>query len=179
MIDKRKIQFRRLLVSDLRLMHKWLNTDFVTQWYGKRQYTYGEILEKYGKRIVGNDATDSYLIFYDGTPIGYIQTYRISDYPDYNKYIQSDENTAGVDLFIGEGDYIHKGFGAAILAKFLEKVVFCTDAIAKCIIGPEPDNKVAIRCYEKVGFQHIKTIYNPNELEQEYLMIISKEELFK
>ena len=158
-------------------MLKWLNTGFLNQWYGKRQYTYGEILEKYGNRIIGSNPTDPYLIFYDDALIGYIQTYRISDHPNYNKYVQADENTAGLDLFIGESDYINKGFGAALLAKFLKEVVFFTKEIAKCIIGPEPENKAAIRYYEKVGFQHFKTIFNPDELEQEFLMIINREEL--
>lgn len=177
MIDIRKIKFRKLLVSDLMLMLKWLNTGFVNQWYGKRQYTYSEILDKYGNRINGDDPTNSYLIFYDNTPIGYIQAYQISDYPDYNKYAQVDENTAGVDLFIGEDNYIHKGFGTVILTKFLREVVFSKDSIVSCVVGPEPKNKVAIRCYEKVGFRYFKTIYLPEEKEPEYLMHIKKENL--
>ena len=155
-------------------MHKWLNTDFVSQWYGKGQSSYDQVVQKYGAKINGQAHADPFLILYAGTPIGYIQACRISDHPDYNKYIQVDENSAGVDLFIGEHSYIHKGFGTAILAKFLAKVVFSDDSITNYVIGPEPKNKAAIRCYEKVGFQYLRTVCLPDEPELEYLMRISR-----
>ena len=47
MSDLNKIRFRRLREPDLPLMHKWLNTNLVNQWYGKKQYSYKEVREKY------------------------------------------------------------------------------------------------------------------------------------
>ena len=38
MIEFQKIKFRKLLLSDLDLMLKWLNTDFVQKWYDKKEY---------------------------------------------------------------------------------------------------------------------------------------------
>ena len=99
MVDSRNIHFRKLLISDLVLMHKWLNLNFVNQWYGKGKYSYEEIIHKYGPRITGQVPTTPYLIQYGDNPIGYIQTYHINDHPDYNKYVQADEHAAGLDLF--------------------------------------------------------------------------------
>ena len=156
-------------------MHKWLNTDFVSQWYGQKKYSYEEVLQKYSAKISVENLSNPFLILYARTPIGYIQSYRISDYPDYNKYVQADEKAAGIDLFIGEDDYIHKGFGTAILTKFLAEIIFSDDSLISCVIGPEPKNKAAIRCYEKVGFRYFKTVHIAGEKEPEYLMRINKE----
>jgi len=38
-------------------------------------------------------------------------------------------------------------------------------------VDPSPANKRAIRCYEKVGFQHDETIQGPSE-EEAYMMKI-------
>lgn len=46
-----------------------------------------------------------------------------------------------------------------------------------CVIGPEPENKIAIRAYEKSGFTYFKTVNNQNEDMNEYLMRINKEDL--
>lgn len=174
MVDSRNIHFRKLLISDLVLMHKWLNLNFVNQWYGKGKYSYEEIVHKYGPRITGQVPTTPYLIQYGDNPIGYIQTYHINDHPDYNKYVQADEHAAGLDLLIGERAYLHKGYGSAALIKFLEQVVFSDDRINSCIVGPEPKNKAAIKCYEKAGFRYYKSIHIPEEPEPEYLMQASR-----
>ncbi|MCP4542774.1 MAG: GNAT family N-acetyltransferase [Chloroflexi bacterium] len=169
-----KIRFRRLRELDLPLMHRWLNTDFVNQWYGKKQHSYAEVREKYLPRINGKAPTFSFLILYSDIPIGYIQTYKLVDYPDYSNHLQVDENAAGVDLFIGEREYIHKGLGCVVLSTFLQEIVFVSDEIDSCVVGPEPKNTAAIRCYEKTGFRYLKTVHLPDESEPEYLMRIDR-----
>ena len=47
-----------------------------------------------------------YLMIHAGMPIGYLQAYRMSDHPQYNAHVGVDEDTAGVDLLIGEADYL-------------------------------------------------------------------------
>ena len=39
--------FRRLDIYDLDYMHKWLNNDFVIEWFSKKKWTLKEIEEKY------------------------------------------------------------------------------------------------------------------------------------
>jgi RimJ/RimL family protein N-acetyltransferase len=44
-----------------------------------------------------------------------------------------------------------------------------------CFMGPEPDNRIAIRTYEKAGFRHLKTVRIPGgDTEYEYLMILER-----
>jgi ribosomal protein S18 acetylase RimI-like enzyme len=171
------INFKRLAITDLEYMHKWLNCDFVIEWYSKKKWAYKEIEEKYIPYIKNERPTQGYLILYNNTPIGYIQTYKIHDYPDYARLVDIDENASGLDLFIGEQEYFRKGLGKYIVSKFLKEIVFGLSDSVSCILGPEPKNKVAIKTYEKVGFKYIKTIKVDNEDEAENIMRITKDEI--
>jgi len=172
-----RINFRNFCWGDLAHLHRWLNLDFVKRWYGKRVYTYLEIKEKYGPRIEGATPIDPYLILSSEIPIGYIQTYKISAFPEYNRYIQTDEHTLGIDMLIGERTYLHKGFGSTALRKFVTQIAFQHADVNQCLIGPEPMNKAAIRAYHKAGFQYFKTIQIPDQDESEYLMNFDREML--
>ena len=158
-------------------MHRWYHAPHVLRWFSYRPHTYAEIAAKYLPRIRGEVPTDPYLILYAEQPIGYIQTYRISDHPEYNQYVQADEHTAGLDLFIGEGEYLQRGLSGPILREFLRQIVFRQDWAERCVVGPEPDNQVAIRAYEKAGFHYWKTVQIPDEPQPEILMSIHRSEL--
>ncbi|HBY97813.1 MAG TPA: hypothetical protein DEP84_28380 [Chloroflexi bacterium] len=177
MFDPAKIRFRRLRASDLGLMHTWLNTDPVMRWYGNKPCSYDEVVQEYVPSINGQQPTDPFLILYEEIPIGYIQTYKIADYPDYSRYVQVDEDAAGLDLFIGEAQYIHRGLGSLVLTRFLREIVFQGSDTVSCLVGPEPQNTVAIKAYEKAGFRYLKTVQLPDEEEPESLMRIAREDV--
>ncbi len=174
MNDGERICFEELGESDLELMKKWLNTGFVRRWYGKKKWSNQEVAEEYMPMITKKEPTNGFVIQLGQIPIGYIQTYLIRDYPDYNKYVEAGTHVAGMDLFIGEKDFVHKGLGVHILVKFLEEVVFKNKLVECCIVGPEPKNLIAIKVYENAGFKYLKTIQIPEEEEPEYLMEIKR-----
>lgn len=174
MYNANDITFRKLEEKDLKLMYKWLNTDFVIEWYDKKGSSFEEVSKKYLPRIRGEQPTFPFVILCNKMDIGYIQTYMIEDYPEYSQYVQTGERAAGLDLFIGEKEFIHIDLGKQILMKFLSEYVFDLNDAVSCIIGPEPKNKAAIRAYEKAGFIYLKTIQVPDEDEPEYLMRFGK-----
>lgn len=176
--DREQIGFRRMAMDDLPLMHHWLETPHVLEWWwGGVSPPYEAVAEKYGPRIRGEEPTHSYLILFGGQPIGYIQTYMICDYPAYAAVVETDTEAAGVDLFIGEAEYLHKGLGSQILRAFLREIVFGTGNATSCIIGPSAANRIAIRAYEKAGFRPFKTVPSSNEPTPEYLMRITRADL--
>ncbi|HEX7017537.1 MAG TPA: GNAT family N-acetyltransferase [Patescibacteria group bacterium] len=178
MLDPDKISFRELRFDDLPLLHDWLNTPHVHEWYDKdEQNTLDEIKEKYGKKINKEEPTDSYLIMYDNQPIGYIQTAKVKDWPTLESVVGKNQQAASIDLFIGEPNYLGKGLGSQVIRKFLTVVVFQRPDIIKCFIDPEPSNVRAIKSYEKAGFKYLKTVQIPGEPEPAYLMEIKKEDL--
>lgn len=171
------IGFKRISISDLEYMHKWLNCDYVIEWYSKKLWAFKEIEEKYIPYINNEQPTQGYIILYSNIPIGYIQTYKIHDYPDYAKFVDISENASGLDVFIGEHEYFHKGLGKHIISRFLKEIIFTLSDSVSCILGPEPKNKVAIRTYESVGFKYVKTIQIDDEDEPENIMRITKNEI--
>lgn len=177
MVDPTALGFRPMTMSDLPLMHRWLQTPHVNEWWHEgRGNSLEGVIKKYAPRIRGEQPTAPYLILYGEQPIGYIQTYRIADWPDYARHVQADEVAAGLDLFNGESAYLHQGLGPHIIRRFLREVVFADPGVESCIIGPEPDNQAAIRTYARAGFRYLKTIQVPGEPAPEYLMRITRAE---
>lgn len=168
-----------MAMDDLPLMHRWLHAAHVREWWSDNgdAPAYEAVVEKYGPSIRGEEPTEAYLICYDGQPIGYIQTYMIRAYPEYAAAIAVDEDAAGVDLFIGEADSLHKGLGSHILRAFLREIVFAAGGATSCVIGPSVKNSIAIRAYEKAGFRYLKTVRIDDEPEPEYLMRITSADL--
>ena len=178
MSDPAPIGFRRMTMDDLPLVAHWLQMPHVLEWWwGGVAPSYEAVVEKYGSRIRGEEPTDPYLILSGERPIGYIQTYMIRDYPEYAAVVDTDADTAGVDLFIGEAAYLHRGLGSPILRAFLRGIVFGAGDAMSCVIDPSEANRIAIRAYEKAGFHYLKTIPSPNEPTPEYLMRITRADI--
>jgi RimJ/RimL family protein N-acetyltransferase len=157
-IHPEAIHFRAIAEVDFPLMTRWLNEPHVQRSYGSGgAVTLDRVCAKYGPRVRREEPTDCYVIEYDGRPVGYVQSYRIADHPDYAAQVQVEEGAAGVDLFIGEPHLVGRGLGTVVLRRFTAEVVFAGEGITSCILGPDPGNAAAIRCYEKVGFRYLKT----------------------
>lgn len=171
------ITFRQLQESDLPQMHRWLATDHVSQWYPIDDIARPPldlVRGHYLPMIRREQPTEGYVILLGDAEIGFIQTYFIRDHPQYAEAVQVGEGAAGVDLFIGEADAVHRGLGPHVLRRFLRDVLFGEMSAAECIIGPQPQNVAAICAYEKAGFKHLKTVQVPGSPGDgyEYLMRI-------
>lgn len=66
-----------------------------------------------------------------------------------------------INQFIGEADYINCGIGEKSITMFIQMIVAAHQP-ERIILDPSPDNKRAIRCYEKVGFTHCEMIKGEN-----------------
>jgi aminoglycoside 6'-N-acetyltransferase len=171
--------FRRLRIEDIPLIHHWLSTDPVVNhfWCYDKQESFEDVVKEYSAYVTGEEPTDAYLVLYDETPIGYVQTYLWRDYPGYEAYAEL-TNAASIDVFIGEESYRYRGLGPELLTRFLREVVFADPGVATCVIGPEVSNTSAIRAYAKVGFRYVRTVYDlPDEPAPVYLMTIGREQI--
>lgn len=175
MLESESIGFRRLRHGDLPTIHRWLHTPHVARWWHEDTRPYEEVAEHYSAYIEGREPVEPYLILYDDRPIGYIQSYRVSGDEEYEKLVNI-ENSAGIDLFIGEEDLLYRGLGPRIIRRFIGELVFAEESIEVCIIDPEPGNKAAIRAYEKVGFRYFGSADTSEG--PVYLMKLSRKEFF-
>lgn len=95
-------------------------------------------------------SVEPFMVELDGKPIGYIQSYD-PHLEDGHPYQDQPTGTLGIDQFIGVPELTGKGHGPRMIEAFVE-LLFDEGAI-RVIIDPDPANTVAIRAYEKAGFE--------------------------
>ena len=98
------------------------------------------------------------MIVLDGRSIGMIQSYLVSDYPEWEEIVQVGDGVAGIDLLIGEADLVGQGLGPRILAEFARDVVFARAERTACVATVEELNRRSWRAFEKAGFCHVRDV---------------------
>ena len=164
------ISFRNLCEADFLTLHRWLKAPHVKEyWYQNESFTYEQIHNKYTKRLI-EGVIESYIILKNGVDIGFIQTY-IIDEP--SNFLVNDK-IKGVDLYIGELDYVHEGYGKDIINHFVKEYIFNDSSVRFAGIDPVVKNLIAIKAYEKSRFKHVNTEYSKYNKEMTYYMILDR-----
>ena len=83
-----------------------------------------------------------------------IQTYLVSDYPEWEAIVHAGPGVAGVDIMIGEEELIGQGLGPQILTVFARDVITAPAVIATV----EEANRRSWRAFEKAGFRHMRDV---------------------
>jgi RimJ/RimL family protein N-acetyltransferase len=156
------ITFRPITPEDIPLLHKWRNTPHISQWWEPHNPSYSTAHDEYMAYMRPDFSVDAFISQINGADVGYIQKWAVRGFPDYKPYVKLDNETVGIDVFIGDTAYLYKGWGGQIIKAFICGYVFNEDTVPECIIDPVPDNTAAIRAYEKVGFKHEKTFTHNN-----------------
>ncbi|MBN1161207.1 MAG: acetyltransferase [Dehalococcoidales bacterium] len=175
-----KTTFSRVKESDLPLLHRWFNTPHVSKWWeidGKRHPSLDLVKKHYSPRISGDERVDVYLIIHDGTPIGMVQLCKMDDEPAEKANFGLDRNCAGIDLLIGEADYVHRGLSSGIIREFLKQIVFKEYDVDRCIADPYVKNEIAIKAYKKAGFKYLRTVWYEKEGKREHILCIDRNEI--
>jgi aminoglycoside 6'-N-acetyltransferase len=143
-IAEHRYRFRPLTEKDLPLLAAWLARPHVARWWDdpdELQHIVGHI---------DSISVEPFIIELNGRPIGYIQSYD-PHLEDDHPYQDQPTGTLGIDQFIGEPELVGLGHGSRLIAEFVEQLF--EEGVPRVIIDPDPDNSVAIRCYEKAGFR--------------------------
>ena len=146
------IAFPPLREEDVVLIERWLKEEHVARWWRE---PVEEAIEKRYEAIEGRRPTRQFLIVLDGRPAGMIQTYLVTDHPEWQQLVQVDDDVAGVDLLIGEPDLVGHGLGPRIVAAFTRDVVFVDPAVYAVVATVEESNRQSWRAFEKAGFWHV------------------------
>jgi RimJ/RimL family protein N-acetyltransferase len=153
--------FKKLTQEDWPLLLQWFKEPHVEKWWPTPEEN--ELMEYFLEKIRCK-STFGFVVFLDEKPIGYIQYY----YIDRSKVESGsllpplpDETTVGIDQFIGDPNYLHKGYGTLFIKQFITELPTLKPELTTVIIDADPENLAAIRCYEKVGFVRVCTYENP------------------
>lgn len=145
-------KFRPLENEDLPMFYRWVKQPHIAKWWLSDSYE--AFAATYQPDIQIKNTVHPFIMYLDQKPIGYAHYY------DTDKWMRSRREptgTIGIDIIIGEIDYLGKGHGTEFVRKFVAKIFKETTA-PKIIIDPNVENTIAIRCYEKVGFKGIKEV---------------------
>lgn len=143
-------RFRPLTSEDFPLLLEWLSKAHIKEWWDDGDDTLEKVALHYGEK---SDEVARFILVekIDNTenPVGYFQYYPVSD------------DSIGIDQFIGEEDYLNKGVGEKTIRMFVALIMRRHEPTS-IILDPSPENRRAIRCYEKVGFKHYETVETEN-----------------
>jgi aminoglycoside 6'-N-acetyltransferase len=165
-----RIGFRPLTADELPLLYEWLQREHIQRWWTDRE-TFDEVVQHYLPAIEGSEPTDLYLILLDGLPVGFIQTYRVSDYPEYRDLVAVGEGVAGVDLFVAEPELTGRGFGSEALRRFVADIAFSDPEIHACVADPDAENIASLRAFEKAGFRVVRRFVDPSDNDRLHALL--------
>ncbi len=141
--------FRAVTRKDSSLLKGWLSQPHIRQWWGEPDSELADILGN-----IDSISVEPMIVELNDVPIAYVQTYD-PHLEDDHPYQDQPLGTIGVDISIGDGALLSKGHGSAILVALADMLF--EEGVPRLIIDPHPDNKIAIRCYEKAGFAAFDT----------------------
>ena len=117
---------------------------------------------KYGPRLDGAEPTHVFVLENrgrpGGRPVGWIQWYFWSDYPEHALQLRAEPYSAGIDLAIGELALTGFGIGAASNLRVLKQIVFADPNVRAVITDPQEGNVRSLRALNKAGFTATNTI---------------------
>ncbi|MGB3503171.1 MAG: GNAT family N-acetyltransferase [Mesorhizobium sp.] len=155
-MPRKGYSFRDVTETDLPMLRGWLEQPHMRQWWDDPDTEIAAIAGH-----MDSVSVEPLIAELDGRPIGYAQWYD-PHLEDDHPYGDQPFGTLGIDLSIGEADMLGQGHGSALLRALADELI--EEGAPRLVIDPHPDNRRAIRAYEKAGFRHFDTrnsIYGP------------------
>ncbi len=136
--------FREVLIDDMPLLAIWLKEPMVSRWFDDPDYI-DDLTEN-----LEDSRIRMQLVLHDSEPIAYVQDYDIHSWTDHHlAYLPP--GSRGIDTFIGSSKWIGKGHGTNYL--WLLSLLLFQAGVPALGIDPHPENVLARRVYEKIGFR--------------------------
>ncbi len=145
--------------SDMALMERWLYAPHVAKWYKYPEHWLSELRNRHGRFAF----LTQFIAEKDGVPIGFCQyydTFFAKEHEIWNDEWSIPERQGevfGIDLLIGEPEYLGKGFGREMGMRLLEAMQKA--GVKRVVAEPEPDNAAPNRALISGGFVRDATRY--------------------
>lgn len=166
--------FRPLEARDLPTIHAWMNAPHARRWFG---HSLASVEAEYGAAIRGEETFSAWIAAFEGRDVGLLTQGRFGDFPADMRaaYGVDDDDAVNCDVLLGEEAVAHRGLGPRMLQAFFQRV-FADPRVTQVVIDPVPDNAIAIRAYEKVGFHFREARPDDDEGNELYLMGLTRAE---
>jgi aminoglycoside 6'-N-acetyltransferase len=175
------MRFRRTERDDLILIKKWLSTPHVARFWNHD--TSDEAVERdFGGSIDGTEPCEDFIVLYDEQPIGLIQRYLFSAYPEDLAEIETllkvPAFAMSIDYFIGDVEMTGRGHGTQMIRAMVESCWVDHPKTDTIIVPVAVANPASWRALLSAGFTQVATGYlkpdNPVDDGQHHLFRIDR-----
>lgn len=158
-ISSENIYFSNLDKSSLTLLRYWLQKDHIKSFWQESDNE--KLFEEKFLHTLPQRSVHAYIFKLEHESIGYIQYYDATKVGG-GWWESETKGTYGIDLLIGEEKYLGQGIGVRAVKEFIAFIIEKEPEVTNIIIDPDPNNKAAIKSFEKVGFQKERELVTPN-----------------
>lgn len=159
-----RFEFRLLRRSDFDLLGRWLADPVVHRWW-YHESTPDAIERDFGPAVDGRDPTVMNLVLAAdeqasaARPIGLIQSYALSDHPEYVDELSAvmvvPVDAGSIDYLIGEAELRGRGVGRALIAAYVERVWAMHPSIGSLIVPVTAANVGSWKALLGAGFSKL------------------------
>jgi len=147
-----RIAVRAMTRGDLDLVVAWRSDPDVVRWWSPGELADRASVEaKYAERIDGLSPTRMWVVEVNGRSVGFVQDYRIGDYPDY-AVLGPDPDAIGIDYAIGAETWRGKGLGQRVLWSWMVRARTRFPEATAYFAAPDHRNAASLRVLAKAGF---------------------------
>lgn len=136
--------FRPVTEADKIQLYAWLKVPHVARWWVED----GE--DPFTEDIPTGGDLRQWIVRFGSRDIAYVQDYLVHAWRDH-PFAFLVPGARGVDMFIGPADMIGRGHGSALVRAHALRLI--GEGAPAVGIDPHPDNRRAVRAYQKAGFR--------------------------
>jgi aminoglycoside 6'-N-acetyltransferase len=156
-LERVSITFRPLSAGDLPKVAEWLAAPHVKEWWPE-PHDLASVESRFLPMVRGIDPTEGFIILHDGTPIGYIQRYRLADEPDWRRAVEVAVGVlegVGIDYLIGDAARVGRGLGTEAIGRFVSELWERSEDIAVVVVAVQQLNLASWHALERAGFERV------------------------
>ena len=147
----RRVTVRAMSRGDLPEVVRWRQSDHVRRWWASEGDPTPEAIEaRYGPHIDGMSPTRMWVAEVNGRSVGFVQDYRIGDYPEY-AVLGPDPDAIGLDYALSE-HWSGRGLGARVLWAWMRRARSRFPEATSFFAAPDHRNTASLRMLAKAGF---------------------------
>ncbi len=138
--------------GDLPDLVRWRQAAHVHRWWvSDGEPTPERVAAQYGPDLDGMTPTRIWIGEVNGRSIGFLQDYRIADYPEFAQ-LTPDPGAIGVDYAIGDAAFLGRGLGVRMLWEWMQRARRRFPDASGYFAAPDHRNESSLRLLDKVGF---------------------------
>ena len=149
------IVFTPLGDGHLATLAEWLRSPHVSRWWPD-PCELPQVTERYHPIVEGTDTAHGFVIELDDIPIGYIQSYRLADEPQWSATLAVAielRDAAGIDYLIGAAEMTGRGYGTRAIREFVASLWQRYEDVSTVVVPVQQANVASWRALERAGFR--------------------------